>query len=777
MDDLVEERDTPKSVRDILREKHPDSEPAHQDAILASANVNCPDVHPVIFESIDALAIKQAALRVTGAAGPSGADAQAWKRFVTAFGAASDDLCSAATLHVDPEGLAAYTACRLIALNKNPGVRPIGVGEAARRIIGKAIMKVIKSDILKVTGSLQLCAGQEAGADAAVHAVRTLFQDESTDAAILVDASNAFNRLNRQVALRNFPTTCPALATVVTNLYREDSNLFIDGETLLSREGVTQGDPLAMAIYAVAIMPLIWRLQEGSEERHQVWFADDASANGALNSLRSWWDGIVEVGPTYSYYANPSKTVLIVRKEKFDEAQALFDGSGVKVTTDASKYLGSVLGSEDAVQDMLRREVRKWSECIKELSNIAQTQPHAAYAAFVHGVRNQWCYLMRTTPDLEDLLHPLEKAIVKDFIPALTGKEVTDEIRELLALPTRLGGLGISIPTQKSRSEYDASRIVTQPLVSAIINKVPTYDVNIEAEQKAAKNEVRTKRKAELDQEAADVKLKMPFEMKRSMDMVQEKGASSWLTVIPRAEYDFVLHKRDFRDALCIRYNWTPSRLPPQCACGQGFNVSHAMDCPKGGFPNKRHNLISDITANLMTEVCKGVAVEPPLQPLSGEQFSYASAITDDNARADICAQGFWGNSSQRAFFNVRICNPTAQSYRNSSLEAVYRSQEREKRRQYEERINVVEMSSFTPLVFSIFGGMRKCTAVAYKRLADLLSVKRSETYSQAISWIRININFALLRSSINAIRGYRSRQGRPAKPDSFTLANNECRP
>ena len=149
-----------------------------------------------------------------------------------------------------------------------------------------------------------------------------------------------------------------------------------------------------MAIYAVAIMPLIWRLQEGSEERHQVWFADDASTNGALNSLCSWWDGIVEVGPAYGYYANPSKTVLIVKKEKFDEAQALFDGSGVKVTTDASKYLGSVLGSEDAVQDMLRREVRKWSECIKELSNIAQTQPHAAYAAFVHGVRNQWCYLM-----------------------------------------------------------------------------------------------------------------------------------------------------------------------------------------------------------------------------------------------------------------------------------------------------------------------------------------------------------------------------------------------
>ena len=68
----------------------------------------------------------------------------------------------------------------------------------------------------------------------------------------------------------------------------------------------------------------------------------------------------------------------------------------------------------------------------------------------------------------------------------------------------------------------------------------------------------------------------------------------------------------------------------------------------------------------------------------------------------------------QRAFFDVRICNLTAWSYRHSSLQAVYRSHERSKHRQYEERISDVEMSSFTPLVFSIFGGKSKLTTVAY---------------------------------------------------------------
>ena len=238
-----------------------------------------------------------------------------------------------------------------------------------------------------------------------------LFNDESTETALLVDASNAFNCLNRQVALCNLAVICPAFATIATNLNREDSNLFIDGETLLSKEGVTQGDPLAMAIYAIEIMPLVWKLQDDSDTHHQVWFAEYATANGSLNTLRSWWDKIIGLDPSYGYHANPSKTVLVVKEEKLQEADFIFGACGVKVTTIVSKYLGSTLGSKDSVHDMLRREVEKWSDCMKELSNVAKLQPHAAYTAFVHGVSNKWSYIMQTTPSLEDLVQPLEDII------------------------------------------------------------------------------------------------------------------------------------------------------------------------------------------------------------------------------------------------------------------------------------------------------------------------------------------------------------------------------
>ena len=98
--------------------------------------------------------------------------------------------------YVDIEGLEPFLASRLVALDKRPRVRPIGVCETAHRMIAKAILA---EDIQEVAGSQQLCAGQPAGVEAVVHGVRESFQNNDTEAVLLVDATNAFNALNRKV--------------------------------------------------------------------------------------------------------------------------------------------------------------------------------------------------------------------------------------------------------------------------------------------------------------------------------------------------------------------------------------------------------------------------------------------------------------------------------------------------------------------------------------------------------------------------------------------------
>jgi len=87
--------------------------------------------------------------------------------------------------------------------------------------------------------------------------------------------------------------------------------LFIDGECLLSEEGTTQSDPLAMSMYAVFTVPPIHRL-EGIAT--QAWFADDAAAAGSLVDVLAWWRKLSALGPGFGYYANASKSWLVVKE-------------------------------------------------------------------------------------------------------------------------------------------------------------------------------------------------------------------------------------------------------------------------------------------------------------------------------------------------------------------------------------------------------------------------------------------------------------------------------
>ena len=260
--------DGPRSVLDILIAKHPPSTIPPADILLNGDNVNC--LHtPIIFEAITGEVIRKATLHTQGAAGPSGLDAYAWRRLSTSFKGASSDLCDSlaavtrriCSTNINPEGLSAFTASRLIPLDKSPGIRPVGIGEVARRIAAKTVLRLLSEDIRAATGPLQLCAGHIAGCEAAIHAVNEMFNQQTSDATLLVDASNPFNTINRQAALHNIEYICPSIATILNSNYNAPVKMFITGGgEIKSMEGTTQGDPLAMAMYALAITPLIQRL-------------------------------------------------------------------------------------------------------------------------------------------------------------------------------------------------------------------------------------------------------------------------------------------------------------------------------------------------------------------------------------------------------------------------------------------------------------------------------------------------------------------------------------
>ena len=143
-----------------LKSKHPVAQHASSEALL-SVNQEPLEPHPVIFDRIDASSIHTAALNIKGAVGPLGLDAHCWRRLCKSFHSASKDLCHSLALFtrhlcvslVDRRGLSAFLVCRLIALDKCPGIHPIGICETARRIIAKAILYATKGDVQDAAGA------------------------------------------------------------------------------------------------------------------------------------------------------------------------------------------------------------------------------------------------------------------------------------------------------------------------------------------------------------------------------------------------------------------------------------------------------------------------------------------------------------------------------------------------------------------------------------------------------------------------------------------------
>ena len=151
---------------------------------------------------------------------------------------------------------------------KNPGVRPIGICEVSRRIISKAVLYVIKGDIQDAAGSNQLCGGQVAGIEAAVHAVRQLKKWKVFCLLMQAMLLTASIELMRSLTFAAFVLLSPQFSLII---YQGCSELFLRKDTLLSQEGTTQGDPLAMPfiIYALReeVSPVLQRAMDLASER------------------------------------------------------------------------------------------------------------------------------------------------------------------------------------------------------------------------------------------------------------------------------------------------------------------------------------------------------------------------------------------------------------------------------------------------------------------------------------------------------------------------------
>ena len=139
--------------------------------------------------------------------------------------------------------------------------------------------------------------------------------------------------------------------------------MFINGGLeLASREAATQGDSLGMTIYAIGITPMLDMLVAMQNDHNKmVGFADDVTASGNLEALRRWWEALMQIGPNYGYYPQPTKSWLIVKENKLEEAVWVFGGTNIQIYTEGKKHLGAAIGPKENKKKYINDKISKWT--------------------------------------------------------------------------------------------------------------------------------------------------------------------------------------------------------------------------------------------------------------------------------------------------------------------------------------------------------------------------------------------------------------------------------
>ena len=160
------------------------------------------------------------------------------------------------------------------------------------------------------------------------------------------------------------------------NCYSIPTRLLVSGGLeLISHEGSTQGsaqgDRLGMAICAIGITHILDMMLAAMQNDHSkmVGFPDDVTASGYLEALRRWWDTLMQIGPNYGYYAQPTKSWLIVKENKLEEATWVFVGTNIQISTEVKRHLGPVIETEENKKNYINDKIHEWT---KEINMLAR---------------------------------------------------------------------------------------------------------------------------------------------------------------------------------------------------------------------------------------------------------------------------------------------------------------------------------------------------------------------------------------------------------------------
>ena len=195
------------------------------------------------------------------------------------------------------------------------------------------------------------------------------------------------------------------------------------------------------------------------------------------------------------------------------------------ITTEGQRHLGAVIGSRQFKDQYCWEKVLGWKGDLEALSEIARSQPHAAYTVFTKGYKSNFTYFMRTIESFEYYVDPIQEVIDDLLLPKLFGRTepLSSNLCQLVTLTPAQGGLGV---------QFAASTTITASHVDSITTQ-SMFMMAGEKSREELKRQHEALKTASVKSRMESIDSPLPSDLLWSVNQSRDKGVGSWLTAVP----------------------------------------------------------------------------------------------------------------------------------------------------------------------------------------------------------------------------------------------------
>ena len=729
-------------VLEALKSKHP-SPPSH--IILP----NSPDIQPLSTSVKDVIKCITSFPPGSGS-GPDGLRPQHLKDLTTkSTGESGTRLLHALTdlINLILAGKVPDEICpvlfgaSLIALNKKDGgIRPIAVGCTLRRIAAKVASRSILEDLGFSLRPFQLGFGSPCGSEAIVHASRLFLRTINSGLFLKLDFFNAFNTVNRSTILQAAADRIPHLFPIIAQGYGSPSHLLFGDNIIPSAHGLQQGDPLAPALFCLAINDLVTSLQSDLNS----WYLDDGTLGGSDAIVLNDLIAVINSAPKLGLCLNPVKCeVLVIGQPDPDIIQQISTLlPGLKFLDAASVNLLGAPLTPEAIPSAICSKTRDMSLLMERLPSL-----HSHVALFL--LKNclaipKLVYLLRCAPTWteSELLAKLD-SIIRNGLQLLLNVHIDEPTWLQASLPVSRAGIGIRSTQSLAIPAFLASTSSTSELVSAILAKLPFVQDSVRAEavviwsnlsgesieptsnlQRIWELPILEKQTSLLLQSATS----LSSQARIRACMRKESGA--WLNVLPSPPLGTLLDNDTLRISVCLRLGiGTKLCHPYTCQCGALVDEfgTHGLSCQKNAGRLSRHSAINDI----IKRSCASVNVPAILEP--------SGMFRDDRKRPDGLTLIPW-SKGKCLLWDATCVDTLARSYLHSTSRVVGSAASGAESRKFKRYEQVASLYTFCPFAVETLGPFGEEALKLVKELGRRIQESSGEIRSTSFLIQRISV-------------------------------------